>query len=415
MLLITGLRQILTFKGPNSPRTGSLMNNIGLIDNGAILIEDDKIIDIGKEKEILKNPKFRKAKHINIKGVALPGFVDSHTHSVFTHPRLKDFSMRICGKTYEDIKKAGGGIVSSINSIRKTGLIELEKDLVEKADKFLKYGTTTIEVKSGYGLNFESEVKILKAVKNASKKTSLKMIPTFLGAHTIPPEFVGNSKKYLHYLINEILPYISKNKLAVFSDIFCEKGYFTPEQSRFYLKKAKDSGLLPKIHAEQFSRFGGAAAGCFEGAVSIDHADYVNSSDMSLMKKTGAVAVLLPASNYFLGLKKYPPARQLIDAGVPVALATDFNPGTSPCWNMQFVLSLACTQMKMTPEEALCGATINGACALKLQDRVGSLEPGKQADIAIFDSRDYKEICYYFGANLNKMTIKKGKIVYKKL
>lgn len=413
-MLITGLNQILTFKGTNTPRYGSLMKDIGLIENGAILIENDRIIDIGKEKEVLRNQKSKISKHIQVKGVALPGFVDSHTHSVFIYPRLKDFSMRIFGKTYQDIKRAGGGIVSSINSIRQASLIELEKDLLKKGNKFLEYGTTTIEVKSGYGLDYQSEIKILKAIQIASNKTPLEMIPTFLGAHAIPPEFKGNSKKYLNYLINKILLSISKNKLAVFSDIFCERGYFTPKESEFYLNKTKEFGLLPKIHSEQFSNFGGTIAACRAGAVSCDHLDCVKKKDILFMKKTGAIATLLPAANYFLGLKKYPPVRELINFCVPVALATDFNPGTSPCQNMQFVLSLACTQMRMTPEEALCAATINGACALRLQHKIGSLEPGKQADISIFDVKDYREIVYYFGGSLNVMTIKKGKIVYQK-
>ena len=253
---------------------------------------------------------------------------------------------------------------------------------------------------------------MLRAVKAAARKTPLEMIPTLLAAHSVPPEFKGGAGKYLSYAIEEIMPAVAIEELAVFADIFCEKGYFSPAQTARYLRAAKSFGFLPKAHTEQLSNCGGTLAAARAGAISVDHADFINAGDIKALKTSGAIVTLLPASNHYLGIGKYPPVKKIMAAGVPIALATDFNPGTAPCWNMQFVLSLACLRMKMTPEEALTAATINGACALRLGGRLGTLEAGKQADIAVFEADDYRELCYYFGGNLNKLTIKKGKMVY---
>lgn len=410
-LLITGLTQLLTFKGPAAPRAGRAQGEVGLVKNGAVLSEGGLIMAAGPEKEVLRHPLAKKARTIRIKGVALPAFVDSHTHAVFAEPRLKDFSLRTQGVSYAEIKARGGGIISSVRAVRRQRPADMVSQLVERAGRFLECGTGTIEVKTGYGLNRESELKILKAVKSAASRTQLEMLPTLLSAHAVPPEF-RSPKEYLLHIISRILPEAASKKLAVFADIFCEKGYFSPEESFAYLSACASAGLIPKIHAEQLSRSGGALAGAAAGAVSADHLDHAGKHDMAALRRAGTVAALLPASNYFLGLSKYPDARAFIAAGVPVALATDFNPGTSPCWNMQLVLSVACTHMKMTPEEALCAATVNGAAALGAAGRLGSLQPGMQADIAVFDAVDYRELCYYFGANLNKLTVKKGKVVY---
>lgn len=412
-LLITGLNQLLTFRGPAAPRAGRAQGEIGLVKNGAVLTEGGLIKAAGTEKEVMRHPAAKKARVIKMKGVALPAFVDSHTHAVFAEPRLRDFSLRTRGAAYAEMHARGGGIISSVRAVRRQTPAEMVSQLIGRAARFLECGTGTIEVKTGYGLDRNSELKILKAVKAAASRTKLEMLPTLLSAHAVPPEF-GGSKKYLRYVLSEILPEVVSKKLAVFADIFCEKGYFTPEESLVYLKACGHAGLIPKIHAEQFSNYGGAAAGSAAGVVSADHLDYARKKDMAALRRGGAVATLLPASNFFLGLSRYPHARAFIAEGVPVALATDFNPGTSPCWNMQFALSAACTHMKMTPEEALCAATINGACALRSAGRLGTLEPGKQADLAVFDAADYRELCYYFGANLNKLTVKKGKVVYRK-
>jgi imidazolonepropionase len=411
-ILFAGIKQLLTFAGDNAPRAGAAMRETGLVKNAAVLVDNGLIVAAGPRAAVLRHRLAKKARKVEVNGVCLPGFVDSHTHAVFAEPRLKDFSMRTAGATYQDIKAAGGGIVSSIGAVRAQAPKAMAAQLAARAARFLECGTTTIEVKSGYGLSLDSELKMLRAVKEARKYTPLEMLPTLLAAHSVPPEFKGDAQKYLAHVTAEILPKVAAEKLAVFADIFCEKGYFTPEQTTAYLKEAAKYGLKAKVHSEQLSNYGGTRAGAAAGAVSADHVDHVYAEDIAAMRDAGTVATLLPASNFYLGLAKYPPAREIIAQGVPVALATDFNPGTCPTWNMQFVLSAACTHCGMTPEEALCAATVNGAWALGIGDRVGSVVPGMQADLAFFDADDYRELCYYFGVNQNLLTLKKGDLVY---
>ncbi|MEK7720798.1 MAG: imidazolonepropionase [Elusimicrobiota bacterium] len=410
--LFTGIKQLLTFAGDKAPRQGAAMREVGLVKNAAVLVDSGIIVAAGSRAAVSRHRLAKKAGKIEVSGVCLPGFVDSHTHAVFAEPRLKDFSMRTAGASYQEIKAAGGGITSSVGAVRRQPQRAMAEQLAARAAGFLECGTTTAEVKSGYGLNMESELKILRAVREAQKLTPLEMLPTLLAAHSVPPEFNGEAQKYLDYVTAGILPKVAAGKLAVFADIFCEKGYFTPEQTTAYLKEAKRLGLTPKVHSEQLSNCGGTRAAIAAGVISADHADHVYAEDIAAMREAGTIAALLPASNFYLGLTKYPPARELIAAGVPVALATDFNPGTCPCWNMQFVLSAACTHCGMTPEEAICAATVNGAWALGIGGRVGSVIPGMQADLAFFATEDYRELCYYFGANQCVMTVKKGKIVY---
>ena len=411
-ILFTGIKQLLTFAGDSVPRAGAAMRETGLVQNAAVLVEKGIIEAAGPRAAVHRHRLAKSAKVVETGGVCLPGFVDSHTHMVFAEPRLRDFSMRTAGASYADIKAAGGGIVSSIGAVRKQPLGRMAAQLAERAARFLACGTTTAEVKSGYGLSLDSELKMLRAVRDAKKLTPLELLPTLLAAHSVPPEFNGDAQKYLDYVMAEILPKAAAEGLAVFADIFCEKGYFTPAQTTAYLKEAARLGLRPKVHSEQLSNYGGTRAGAAAGAVSADHADHVFAEDIAAMRDAGTIAALLPASNYYLGLSKFPPARELISAGVPVALATDFNPGTCPCWNMQFVLSAACTHCGMTPEEALCAATVNGAWALGIGDRCGAVAPGMQADLAFFAAEDYRELCYYFGASQCVMTVKKGKVVH---
>lgn len=411
-ILFTGIKQLLTFAGDAGPRAGAAMRETGLVKNAAVLVNEGIIEAAGPRAAVARHRLAKKARTVEVNGICLPGFVDSHTHSVFAEPRLKDFSMRTAGASYQDIKAAGGGILSSIGAVRAQGRKSMAAQLAARAVRFLECGTTTAEVKSGYGLSLESELKMLRAVRDAQAFTPLEMLPTLLAAHSVPPEFKGDAQAYLDHVTSVILPKVAAEKLAVFADIFCEKGYFTPEQTTAYLKEAARLGLKPKVHAEQLSNYGGTRAGAAAGAVSADHADHVYAEDIAAMRDAGTIATLLPASNYYLGLTKYPPARELIAEGVPVALATDFNPGTCPCWNMQFVLSVACTHCGMTPEEAICAATVNGACALGLGDRLGRVVPGMQADLAFFAADDYRELAYYFGANQNLLTVKKGNIVY---
>lgn len=411
-VLFTGIKQLLTFAGDDAPRAGAAMRETGLVGNAAVLVEGGVIEAAGPRAAVHRHRLAKKAKVVETGGVCLPGFVDSHTHMVFAEPRLKDFSMRAAGASYQEIKAAGGGIVSSIGAVRKQGQKAMAAQLAGRAARFLACGTTTAEVKSGYGLSLESELKMLKAVRDAGKLTPLEMVPTLLAAHSVPPEFAGDARKYLDYVTAEILPKAAEEKLAVFADIFCEKGYFTPEQTTAYLKEASRLGLKPKAHTEQLSNYGGTRAAAAAGAVSADHADHVFAEDIAALRDAGTIAALLPASNYYLGLSRYPPAREIIAEGVPVALATDFNPGTCPCWNMQFVLSVACTRCGMTPEEALCAATVNGAWALDMGESSGVVAPGRKADLAFFAADDYRELCYYFGANQCAMTVKSGRVVY---
>ena len=409
--LFTGIKQLLTFAGDAVPRAGAAMRETGLVANAAVLVENGVIEAAGPRAAVHRHRLAKKAKVVEAGGICLPGFVDSHTHMVFAEPRLKDFSMRAAGASYQEIKAAGGGIVSSIGAVRKQAPKAMAAQLARRAERFLACGTTTAEVKSGYGLSLESELKMLRAVRAAKKLTPLELLPTLLAAHSVPPEFNGDAQKYLDYVTAEILPRAAAEGLAVFADIFCEKGYFTPAQTEAYLKEAARLGLRPKVHSEQLSNYGGTRAGAAAGAVSADHADHVFAEDIAALRAAGTIATLLPASNYYLGLAKYPPARELIGEGVPVALATDFNPGTCPCWNMQFVLNVACTHCGMTPEEAICAATVNGAWALGIGDRCGSVAPGLQADLAFFEAGDYRELAYYFGGDQCSMTVKKGKIV----
>lgn len=408
--LYTGIKQLLTFSGDDAPRSGEKMKDVGLVENAAVLTENGIILSAGPRSKVMRHKLAKKARVVEIGGVCIPSFVDSHTHTVFAEPRLKDFSMRTSGMSYSEIKNAGGGILSSIKSVRKQPLEEMTEALVKRSRRFLEYGTATVEIKSGYGLDKQSEMKVLKAISDASKKTYLTMIPTLLAAHSVPPEFKGNADKYLDYIEEKIFPAVAENKLAVFADVFCEEGFFNPAQATRYLKSAAKYGMLSKIHSEQLSNYGGTYAAASIGAISADHADYVNDKDIEAMKESGTIATLLPASNYFMGLK-YPQAGKLIKSGVPVALATDFNPGTSPCMNMQFVLSCACVNCGITPEEALCAATINGAKALCLNDR-GMIVEGKRADLTFFEANDYRELCYYFGSSLCSITVVKGEIVF---
>ncbi|MEF3279885.1 MAG: imidazolonepropionase [Elusimicrobiota bacterium] len=412
-ILITNITQLLTLSGPKRARIGNEMRNPGIIENAALYIEDEKIKFFGKERDVLD--KIRNRKHINIRanGVVMPAFIDTHTHSVFARPRLEDFEMRTNGLSYLEIKKRGGGINLSARQIKNSSDDVLFDNLLYFSKKFIECGTTVIEVKSGYGLDFENEIKILNTIKKAKAYTKLDMIPTFLGAHSVPDGF-KDSKEYLKYLKKEVLPYVAKNKLAVFADIFCEKGYFSVEESIDYLNFAKKFGLKPRIHAEQMSRFGGCVAAYKTKAISADHLDWADKSYVELLKKSKTTAVFLPASNYFTGAKKYPDARIFIDNGAKVVISTDFNPGTSPCWNMQFVISASVNYMKMKIEEAIYASTYNASCLLGLHKRVGMIESGMDADVIIMEVKDYREIAYYFGSNLNRMTIKRGNIIYEK-
>jgi imidazolonepropionase len=409
-ILLTNITQLLTFRGDKKPRRGSAAAKTGIIKDASVLISGGKIADFGRYTKVKKNPLCRGAKVVEANGVVMPGFCDSHTHPVFAAPRLTDFSLRIEGLNYSQIKSKGGGITASIKAVRAAPEKKLTLNVLKNAERFLSCGTTTIEAKSGYGLSLASEIKSLRAIKNAAKKTPLELIPTLLAAHSVPPEF-KSAKEYAEHVIQKIIPAVAREHLAVFCDVFCEKGFFSAALSRKVLTAALQYGLKPKIHAEQLSQSGGARLASMVGAVSADHVDFVSTTDIKHMANKGVIATLLPACNHYLELEKYPPVKNMIAAGVPVALATDFNPGSSPCWNMQFVISLACIKMKMTVEQALVAATVNGAYAMGLGGKKGVIDFGLGADLSVFDIKDYRELAYYFGGNRCRMTIKKGKLL----
>ncbi len=371
-----------------------------------------KIVSVGKTKDALRDPWLKKNRkkvtEIDCAGkVVLPGFVDSHTHPVFVSPRLVDFEKRIEGASYEDIAAAGGGITSSVEGVRKAGKSALADKVLLALRDMASYGTTTVEAKSGYGLTVESEVKSLEAIREAASRWPGTVVATLLGAHVIPQEFQGRSQKYVEAVCKEMIPRAAKRKLAQFVDVFCDKGAFTAEETERIFEAAGQHGLEVRAHMCQLSEIALSPFLRFNPA-SFDHMDHVNADDILQLATRDTVATLVPGANYFLGLREYPPARKLIDAGVPVALATDYNPGTSPTISMPMAMSLACTHMKMSPAEAVSAATINGAWALRVADRKGSIEPGKDADLAIFDVQDYREIPYWFGVNRCAATVLNG-------
>ncbi|MDE2292210.1 MAG: imidazolonepropionase, partial [Elusimicrobia bacterium] len=351
---------LLTFSGPDEPRTGAAAGRVGLVRGGAVLMDEGRIAAVGPADMVLKHPDARKGRVYDAGGrVVMPGFVDAHTHPAFAEPRLKDFELRSQGKGYADIAAAGGGIVSSVNALRGTTEKDLTALLIERAGRFLECGTTTIEAKSGYGLDKDSELKSLRALKHLAAGGMLGVVPTFLGAHAVPPEFKGKAGDYLRLMTEEVLPVVAREGLARGADVFVERGYFGPAEGEAFLRAAQAAGLEVRVHAEQLSRSGGAQVAARLKARSADHLDHADASDLEALKAAGTVACLVPGSNRFLGLGTMPDARAIVAAGVPVALATDFNPGTCPCWNMTEVLSLAVTRMRMTPEEALVAATVN--------------------------------------------------------
>jgi imidazolonepropionase len=370
------------------------MSDLAIIRDGGMLIRDGKIDIVGSSPEIEKNA--TDCEIVDAAGrVVLPGFVDAHTHPVFAGNRLDDFERRAKGETYEQIAAAGGGIWSTVEKTRAASEADLLNQAMKHASWFLKGGTTTVEAKSGYGLTVEDELKILRVVRRLSEQTPIEFVPTFLGAHAIPREW--RQSEYVDLVINEMLPRVASEKLAEFCDVFCERGYFDIEQSRRILAAGKKLGLKLRIHADQLTNSGGAKLAAELNATTADHLEKTEEQGIAAMRSAGVQPVLLPGSVYALGSKRYPCAREMIDAGLAVVIATDFNPGSSPCPSMPMMLSLACTQMKMSPAEAITASTINAACSLDRDDKIGSLEPGKVANFSIFDCEDYREIAYWFG------------------
>jgi len=408
-------RELLTLRGLPSPRRGSRLAELGIIAGGAVLTRGLEIIRIGRTSQVMAEARRLRALPVDCRGgVVLPGFVDCHTHLVFAGSRVEDFEQRVRGKTYEEIARQGGGIAFSAKRLRKA----LPGELVSQAKVFLQqfaaHGTTSLEVKSGYGLDTSNELKILRAVRALARESPLELIPTLMAAHALPASYRSRRRDYLRLITERMIPQVAGEKLAEYIDCFCDRGAFTPAECGKIFAVGRRYGLIPRIHAEQLHHTGGARLAVRCGAASADHLDHVTDREIRALAASRVMAVLLPGANFNLGLKFYPPARRLIEAGAAVALGTDFNPGSSPTLNMQFILSLACTQMGLAPAEAIVAATFNAACALGRAARLGSLEPGKQADFAVMDVRDYREIPYYFAWNHCVMTVKAGRIIYRR-
>ena len=399
-ILIKNASELITLKGPNKPRTKKQMSNLSIIKNGSIAINNEKIVEIDR------NLNYNAEKTIDASGkIVMPGFVDPHTHLVFAGSREFELDMKLKGLSYMEILKKGGGIFYTVNETRKATKDSLLKQSKNRLDTMLSYGTTTCEAKSGYGLDVDTELKILKIQKKLNETHKMDIVSTFLGAHAIPKELSSNT--YVDIVIDEMLP--QTNDLARFCDVFCEKGVFTVEQSKKILNAAKTHNLIPKIHADEIVDTGGAGLAAEVGAISADHLLMSSEEGLEQMAKKGVIGVLLPGTPFSLMQNNYASARKMIDLGVPVALATDLNPN---CWteNMQFMIQLACLNMKMTPAEAITASTFNAACAIELNNKIGSLEKGKQADIIILNCPNHKFIPYHFGINLVETIIKNGKI-----
>lgn len=396
-LLVTNCSQLVTLAGSARPRVGTEMRDVCVIRDGAMLVENRRIVAVGTRAEI-ESLAGASVQIVDAGGrVVLPGFVDAHTHLVFAGNRVDEFEMRCDGMTYQQIAERGGGIRSTVRRTR----VATEDELVAVGQKyarwFLQGGTTTVEAKSGYGLTLEDELKLLRAIRRVSETTPLRCVPTFLGAHEVPEEYRGRADDYVDLVVQEMLPRVAEEDLAEYCDIFCEAKVFTVAQAERVLAAAKRHGLGLRVHADQFTSSGAVELAASLGARTVDHLEQTTAESIAVMKKAGVQPVLLPGSVYAIGSQKYAPARAMIAAGLPVVIATDFNPGSSPTASMTMILSLACTQMKMTPAEAVTAATINAAWSLNRGHEVGSLESGKVADFVLHDAEDYRELAYFFG------------------
>jgi imidazolonepropionase len=412
-LLIINAKELLTLAGPQRARCGKEMDDLGIIENGAVAVKDGVIIEIGTAAEITE--KYTADETIDASGkVVMPSFVDPHTHVVFVNTREKEFEMRIQGKTYVEISKAGGGIRSSIQSVRDASEDELYDLAVRRIKNMIACGTTTLESKSGYGLTTESEMKMLRVIKRLQQDLPLDIVSTFMGAHEFPTEYKDNREEYIRILKEEMMPAVKAENLAEYCDIFTEDHVYNIEQSREIMQHAKDLGFKLRFHADEIEPIGGAELAGELQAVSADHLGAVSPAGIKAMKHGGTIATLLPGTLFSLASKNYAPARDMIAAELPVALATDYNPGSCNCDSMQFVITLACLNMRMTPAEAICASTVNAAYAIERGDKLGTLEAGKQADILIMDMPSYQFLPYHFGSNNVKTVLKKGKILWEK-
>ncbi len=410
-LIIKNARQLITLQGPATARTGREMEDLAIIRNGAVAVQNGRIAAVGGSSSILQN--FKTEDIFDAAGkVVMPGFVDPHTHPVFFNTRENEFEMRLQGKTYVEISQSGGGIRSSIDGVRNASEDELFELSRKRIEKIISNGTTTLEAKSGYGLSTESEIKMLKVIQRLQEALPIDIVPTFMGAHEFPTEYKDNREEYIRILKEVMMPQVKELGLAHYCDIFTEDHVYNIQQSRDILNHAKKLGFRLRMHADEIEPIGGAELAAEVAAVSADHLGAASNAGIKAMAESGVIATLLPGTIFSLGMKSYARARDMIDTGVAVALATDYNPGSCNCDSMQFVITLACLQMKMTPAEAITAATINAAYALELGDKIGSIEVGKQADILVMNMPNYQFLPYHFGSNNVEMVIKKGKLIW---
>lgn len=413
-LIIEGAAELLTLRGNSiRPRRGEEMRELGIIRQGALAARRGKIVWVGPAADLLTSVKpLAFSKLISAYGkTVMPGLVDPHTHLVFAGSRENEFAMRIQGKSYLEIAAAGGGINATVATTRKASKDELRANGRATLDRMLVLGTTTVEAKSGYGLDLPTEIKMLEVIRELNEWGPGTIIPTFMGAHEIPPEMRQNPEAYLDLVIMRMIPEVAAQKLARFCDVFCESGVFSVEQSERVFRAAQAAGLEARVHADELTDLGGAAMAARIKARTADHLLCASDDGIRQMAQAGVIAVLLPGTAYFLHMQRYARARDMIAAGVPVALATDFNPGSCMTESLPLIMNLACTQMRMLPAEAITAATINAAWAVGEEDCAGSLEVGKQADVLILDAPNHEHLCYHFGVNLVETVIKNGKVV----
>jgi imidazolonepropionase len=412
-LIVRNIGQLLTLAGQDGPRRGAAMRELALVEGGAVASSGGRVLAAGAESEVLAAVGTGPDTVVVDAGggVVTPGLVDPHTHAVFAATREDEFAMRVDGSSYEEIAEAGGGIRSSVRTLRAADPDSLRENGRETLNRMLEYGTTTVEVKSGYGLSLQSELKMLRVISELADTHVVDIVPTFLGAHEFPDEWRDDRDGYVDHLIDDMMPAVAAEKLARFCDVFCEVGVFTVEQSRRVLTAARAHGMEPKLHADELHPAGGAELAAELEAASADHLVCASDDGISALASAGVVAVLLPGTTLSLGSCAFAPARKIIDAGVPVALATDCNPGSSMTESMQIILALASMMLRMAPAEGLVAATVNAAAALKAGDVVGSLTPGRQCDLVIWEVDDYRAIPYHYGVNLVASVVKRGEVV----
>ncbi len=411
-ILLFRSSQILTCKANNGKfKRKTELNDIGLLENTSLIIEEDKIVDITSAKNF-DFSKFDLVLDCHDK-VVMPGLIDAHSHLIFAGSRADEFEMRLDGKSYEEIAKKGGGIVRTVSATRNATKKELKKLALNRISEAISFGITTIEVKSGYGLDYETEIKMLECINELNSEIDVDLIPTFLGAHTIPPEFKDNRKDYINLITDRLIPEIVTKNLAKFCDVFLEKTAFSVDESKKILSRAKENNLQLKLHCDQFNSIGGVQLGIDLDVKSIDHLEMIVEKDIKAIAQTDIVAVILPGVSYYLKIP-YAPGRKMIDEGCIVAIATDFNPGSCTSQNLPLMMNIAALYNGMKLNETINSVTINAAYSLGLENQIGSIEIGKQADILILNTNDYKNLIYYFGKNLTQTVIKRGKIIYER-